>query len=76
MAMAISRTKSRKIYKTCQRCKMQFADAAMRVCPNPAVRQAFGDGHICYYCCKRCKYHTKHPLCGAIGCGYKGDDKP
>ena len=62
----------RKNLKTCARCKRTFGDMQIRRCANEAVNRALGD-HICYYCCRQCKFHEKHPYCGAIGCGY--DDK-
>lgn len=55
--------------KTCSRCQRTFDTYAVLECQHEAVQRAYGKT-ICYYCCKRCKYHTKHPLCGAIGCGY------
>ena len=55
--------------KICARCKRKYGDLQVAVCPNEAVNRVFGE-QICYYCCRRCKFHTKHPLCGAIGCGY------
>lgn len=58
----------------CARCKQLRYDYSVKKCPNEAVNRVLGE-YICYFCCKQCKYHTKHPLCGAIGCDYKPDDK-
>ena len=55
--------------KTCARCGRIYGGLQVAVCPNEAVNHVYGK-QICYYCCKRCKFHTKHPLCGAIGCNY------
>ena len=59
----------RKNLKTCARCKRTFGDMQIRRCFNEAVNRTLGD-HICYYCCRQCKFHVKHPLCGAVGCEY------
>ena len=53
----------------CARCGREYGPMQIRHCHNEAVNRVLGE-NICYYCCKRCKFHTKHPLCGAIGCGY------
>lgn len=57
----------------CARCGRAFGGLMVGKCPNEAVRRALGE-NICYYCCKKCKFHIKHPFCGAIGCGYKGGE--
>ena len=57
----------------CARCRRTFGDLKIRRCYNHAVNRALGE-YICYYCCKRCKFHTKTPYCGAIGCDYKNHD--
>lgn len=56
--------------KLCDRCRKTFAETLVRDCPNEAVRRLVGK-QICYYCCRKCKHHEKHPLCGAIGCTYR-----
>ncbi len=53
----------------CARCRRTFGELQIRKCPNEAVNRELGE-NICYYCCKRCFFHTKEPLCDAIGCGY------
>ena len=45
------------------------AQLALETGEHPGVIKAFGV-NICYYCCRRCVFHTKHPLCGAISCNY------
>ncbi len=55
--------------KTCARCRRAFGDMQIRKCPNETVNQVLGE-YICYFCCKRCHFHTEEPFCGAIGCGY------
>ena len=57
-------------FTTCARCGYTFGDMQIAKCPNEAVNRLLGE-NICYYCCKKCKFHTKTPYCGAIGCGYK-----
>lgn len=59
----------KKSSNTCARCGRRFGPLMIRECPNEAVKRILGD-EICYYCCKKCKYHVKHPMCGAIGCDY------
>lgn len=59
-----------KAYRTCARCKRTYNEPQIRRCYNENVNRLLGDD-ICYYCCKRCRFHTKVPLCGAIGCDYK-----
>lgn len=58
----------------CAKCKRTFNTVTVRQCPHEAVNRTYGT-HICYFCCKHCRYHTKVPLCGAIGCGYKHDSR-
>lgn len=53
----------------CARCRRSRKELQIRRCNNPAVNRKLGE-YICYDCCKKCKYHVKHPLCGAIGCDY------
>ena len=52
---------------TCARCGYTFASTVVRKCPHEAVNRLLGE-HICIYCCKKCKFHTKQPFCGAVGC--------
>ena len=54
----------------CSRCKRIFNVLTVRRCHHEGVNQSFGE-HICYFCCKRCQFHTKEEGCGAIGCSYK-----
>lgn len=54
--------KRRELYG-CERCGRMYGGTQIGRCPAT-------NGYSCYYCCKRCKYHTEHPLCGAIGCSY------
>ena len=53
----------------CARCGRTYNSVSVRCCPHPAVLASYG-GDMCYFCCKHCRHHIKHPLCGAIGCGY------
>lgn len=56
--------------KICARCRQPRRELTIRKCPNEAVNRVLGE-YICYYCCKRCRFHATTPLCGAIGCDYK-----
>ena len=51
----------------CDRCKRLYHSIAVANCKHEVVNQYYGE-HICVYCCKKCKHHTKFPNCGAIGC--------
>ena len=53
----------------CSRCGHAFRDSIVRRCHDKAVNKYLGE-YICIYCCKKCKHHTTHPLCDAIGCKY------
>ena len=59
-----------KLSKICARCRRPFMEPTIRHCYNEAVNREMGED-ICYFCCKRCRFHTSVPLCGAIGCSYK-----
>ena len=55
--------------KMCARCKRTLRSSVIQRCHDEAVNKYLGE-YICIYCCKKCKHHTKHPLCDAIGCKY------
>ena len=52
---------------------LKFASCAIRECKEPHVVRKFGNGGSCnvsIYICRHCKFHTKTPYCGAVGCSY------
>lgn len=54
-----------------------FAPCTMRQCNEPHVVNRYGIGGICnvsIYVCRKCRYHKKDPLCGALKCGYELDE--
>ena len=51
----------------------EFAACAVRSCPEPHVIKRFGVGgvaNVSVWTCRRCKYHTEHPLHFGVGCAY------
>ena len=53
--------------RTCARCKRVFNNGMVLDCHHPVVQDVFGD-HICFYCCKHCKYHATVPSIDGIRC--------
>lgn len=67
----------RKLQKSvgyCFKCGHAYYRSCVRACPHPAVNRVYGST-ICIYCCRKCKFHTKTPFCGAGGCSYENDMK-
>lgn len=63
---------SNQIYKSadsyiCGKCGRQYSIPQIRFCPHPKTNRESG-AYICYYCCQRCAFSDKDPLCGALNC--------
>lgn len=58
----------------CYKCNHDFKDCAVRVCPHPAVQRVYGET-ICILCCRGCAFKVTYPFTGALGCGYKTEQK-
>lgn len=51
----------------CGKCGRQYSIPQIRFCPHPKTNRESG-AYICYYCCQRCAFSAKDPLCGALDC--------
>lgn len=51
----------------CGKCGRRYSIPQIRFCPHPKTNREYGT-HICHYCCKRCAFSAKDPLCGALDC--------
>lgn len=60
----------------CRKCDHVISPCAIRACPHPAVKAKYGDNvQICAFCCRKCTFAVKSPLCGAVKCGYEKEKK-
>ena len=51
----------------------EFAECAVRSCPEPHVIKRYGTGgqvFVSIYTCRRCKYHREEILFNGVGCNY------
>lgn len=56
----------------------EFAACAVRPCPEPHVIKRFGLGgiaNVSIYTCRKCKYHSEHPLGIGVKCDYGVGDR-
>ena len=56
--------------QVCSRCRFEWRKGMVRECPHPRVREVYG-GHICVYCCKKCKFRVPVKYFDGLKCGYQ-----